>query len=100
MLEGRPPRRRDEVAIDKVLAEQHGLGEGDTIELAGRSLRIVGLTSETASWMAPIIFTTRESAAALRRRPDSATFFLVRAGGVAPTTLRGASRVRSRPSAC
>lgn len=88
MLEGRPPGRRDEVAIDKVLAEQHGLGQGDTLELAGHSLRIVGLTSETASWMAPLIFTTRESAATLRRRPDSATFFLVRGGDVAPATLR------------
>lgn len=88
MLEGRPPRRRNEVAIDQVMADQHGLSLGGTVELAGHSLRIVGLTSQTASWMAPLIFTTRGSAASLRRRPDTATFFLVRAGGVPPIALR------------
>jgi putative ABC transport system permease protein len=88
MLEGRPPARANEVAIDRVMSDQHGLGIGGHIELAGRSLRVVGLTDQTASWMAPLIFTTRETAAALRRRPTAATFFLLRSDGISPTVLR------------
>ncbi|MGB7588331.1 MAG: ABC transporter permease [Solirubrobacterales bacterium] len=88
MLDGRGPTRPDEVAIDRVMGEQHGIGLGDRLRLAGRSLRVVGLTDQTSSWMAPLVFTTRQAAAAMRRRPDAATFFLVRRGNVAPQTLR------------
>ncbi len=88
MLEGRPPAHRDEIAIDRVMSDQHDLGIGDHLELAGRSLRIVGLTDQTASWMAPIVFTTRETAAAAWGRPGAATFFLVRSNGIAPEVLR------------
>jgi putative ABC transport system permease protein len=88
MLEGRPPSRPDEVAIDRVMAEQHGLGIGDRLRLAGRLLRVSGLTDRTSSWMAPLVFTTREAAAAMRRRPRAATFFLVRGGRLAPDALR------------
>jgi putative ABC transport system permease protein len=88
MLEGRPPSRSDQVAIDRVMAEQHGIGLGDRLRLAGRSLRLVGLTDQTASWMAPLVFTTREAAAASRRRPRAATFFLVRGGRLTPNALR------------
>lgn len=87
MLDGRPPSRPREVAIDRVMADQHGLDLGHRLELAGRSLRIVGLTDQTASWMAPLVFTTRESAAAGRRRRGAGTFFLVRTGSVAPAVL-------------
>jgi putative ABC transport system permease protein len=53
MLEGRAPSGEREVAVDRVMAGQHELDLGDSLELAGRSLRVVGLTDETASWMAP-----------------------------------------------
>ena len=88
MLDGRPPSRPREVAIDRVMADQHGLDLGHRLELAGRSLRIVGLTDQTASWMAPLVFTTRESAAAAAAgAARAATFFLVRTGSVAPAVL-------------
>jgi putative ABC transport system permease protein len=88
MLEGHPPSGPHQVVIDRVMAEQHDLGIGDRLELQGRSLRIVGLTDQTASWMAPLVFTTRETAAAAWGRPRAATFFLVRSNGVAPDVLR------------
>lgn len=88
MLEGHPPSRSDQVAIDRVMAEQHGIGLGDRLRLAGRSLRVVGLTDHTASWMAPLVFTTRAAAATMRRLPHAATFFLVRGGRLAPEALR------------
>jgi putative ABC transport system permease protein len=88
MLDGAPPSQPNQVAIDRVMAEQQGLGIGDRLKLAGRSLRIVGLTDQTASWMAPLVFTTRETAAAQRRLPHAATFFLVRGGDLPPQALR------------
>lgn len=88
MLDGRPPSGPRQIAVDRVMAEQHGLGLGDRLRLAGRSLRVVGLTDRTASWMAPLVFTTRATAAAMRRRPGTATFFLLRGGRLAPSALR------------
>lgn len=88
MLEGRAPSGPREIAVDRVMADQHGLRIGERMELAGRQMRIVGLTDETASWMAPLVFTTRKAAAAGRRLPNAGTFFLARATGVTPQVLQ------------
>ena len=88
LSDGRAPSRAGEIALDRAMADDHGLAVGDSLEMGARRLRVVGLTGETASWMAPLVFTTRHSAARLRRLPGTATFFLVRADGVTAETLR------------
>jgi putative ABC transport system permease protein len=85
---GRAPRARGELMLDRVLAEEHGLEVGSTVEHRGTPLRIVGLSRGTTAWMTPLAFATRATLNALRRQPGTASFFLVRPEeGVSPDTL-------------
>ena len=77
MAEGRRPQRPGEIAVDSVMAEAHGLDLGDTVQVRGQPLRVVGLTDGTAAWMTPLIFVTRQTANALEGIGDSARFVLV-----------------------
>lgn len=94
MREGRAPRHPGEIALDRVMAEAHGLGRGDTVEVRGRRLRVVGLTDKTASWMTPIVFVTRREAAAMQGAAASASFVLVRGRGREPRALAEALQKR------
>ena len=79
MASGRPPVALDEIALDRVMADAHGLKVGDMVKIRDRHMRVVGLTDRTASWMTPLIFTTQRAANAIQRRGDTSTFYLVRA---------------------
>jgi putative ABC transport system permease protein len=57
------------------------------VTVRATDLRIVGLTDKTASWMTPIVFTTRAEAAAMQEAPDSASFILLRTDGTPPDDL-------------
>ena len=82
VADGRAPARPGEIAVDRIMAEAHGLGIGDELMLRGRDLRIVGLTGKTASWMTPLVFVTRREAASMQGAADSASFILVRGDGI------------------
>jgi putative ABC transport system permease protein len=62
---GRQVSADDEVVIDHTLADQHSIGLGDRIELLGASLRVVGLSAETRSWMSSFVFVSPATAATL-----------------------------------
>jgi putative ABC transport system permease protein len=87
MHTGRAPERSGEIAVDRVLADAHDLSPGDMVMVRGRDLEIVGLTDKTASWMTPIVFTTRAEAARMQDTPDSASFILLHTDGVSPGDL-------------
>lgn len=57
---GRAPVTSDEVAVDGLLADRHGLVVGDRLPVLGRPLRIVGLTTDTAMFMTPLVFLTHD----------------------------------------
>ena len=73
---GRPPNSFGELALDRVLAHEHGVRVGTTLRFGGRPLRIVGLTRGTSGFMTPLAFTTRRTANALNGQPATATFVL------------------------
>lgn len=77
LSEGRRPASLNELALDRVLASEHGLTIGSTLRFRGADLRIVGLSSGTSGFMTPLAFSTRETANALNELPDTATFLLV-----------------------
>jgi putative ABC transport system permease protein len=88
LTSGRPPRETDELVLDRVLASEHGLKIGSTLEYRGARLRVIGLSSGTSGFMMPLAFATREAVNAFSRRPGTANFFLVQPDrGVAPGTL-------------
>ena len=74
---GRAPRRLGELALDRVLADEHGLRIGSPLALRGTTFRIVGLTGGTSAWMTPLAFATLDAVNALDRAPRTATAFLV-----------------------
>ena len=92
MAEGRRPSQAGEIAVDRVMADAHGLDPGDMVRVRGRPLRVVGLTDGTAAWMTPLIFVTRETANALEGLGDSARFVLVRGAGGRSLAARIAGR--------
>jgi putative ABC transport system permease protein len=85
---GKVPQAGGELVLDRVLASEHGLRIGSTVEYRGARLRVVGLSSGTSGFMTPLAFTTRTTANALSRQPGTANFFLVRPEpGVTPIAL-------------
>jgi putative ABC transport system permease protein len=103
---GQAPVSDDEIAVDALFADQHGLRIGDRLPVLGHPMRVVGLTDETALFMTPLVFTTTESMDEMLRSPDTTGAVLVatddpaavaarlRAAGYTvrtPTQLRDAS---------
>jgi len=93
MHSGRRPAAIGEIAVDRVFADTHKIALGDRLAVRGRPLRVVGLTDQTAAWMAPLLFTTRAEANAASRRGDVASYIVVRGPG-SPQAL--AANLRSR----
>jgi putative ABC transport system permease protein len=77
MASGREPRRKREVVFDRVLAERHGLRIGDSVEVLGQDLTIVGLSNGTTSWMTSFIFVEKKEAEQLLLEPGATSFLLV-----------------------
>jgi putative ABC transport system permease protein len=90
---GRRPAGLGEIAVDRVLAHQHGIALGDRFAVRGQPLRVVGITDKTSAWMTPLLFTTRSEANALNDRGDVASYIVVRGPG-SPAAL--AARLRTR----
>ncbi len=88
LASGRTPRATGELVLDRVLATEHGLSIGSTLEHRGAGLRIVGLSSGTSGFMTPLAFALRETVNSLSRQPGTANFFLVRPDrGIPPEVL-------------
>lgn len=77
LAEGRAPRARGELVLDRVLADEHALKVGSTLHFRGAELKIVGLSRGTSGFMTPLAFTTRTTANVLNEQPQTATFLLV-----------------------
>lgn len=77
---GRRPRSgKAEIVIDLALARRNKMELNDRIELLGQRFKIVGLSRETASWMNPYVFMSRENAAQLLKAPEAISLVLVKA---------------------
>lgn len=74
---GRPPQDDDEVVLDWVMAEQHGLGLGDEIDILDEPFTVVGLSDSTNSWMASFFFIEKETAERLLLTPGATSFLLL-----------------------
>jgi putative ABC transport system permease protein len=79
MAAGRGPEADDEIVLDAVMAEDHGLQIGDSITIADEDFEIVGLSAETSSCMANFFFIKKEAAEDLLLTPGMTSFLLIRA---------------------
>lgn len=89
LAKGRAPAADDEVVLDRVLAGRHSIRVGDTIEIAGRPLKVVGLSGGTSGWPGSLVFARSSLFQSLALAPPgSATFAIVTpAPGVKPADL-------------
>jgi putative ABC transport system permease protein len=89
--EGRAPTNADEVALDALFADEHGLGLGDRLPMFGHQMRVVGLTEGTAMFMTPLLFTTTDAMTGMLGAGDTTGAVLVGTDnpGVVAGRLRG-----------
>jgi len=88
LASGRAQSGGAELVLDRVLASEHGLEIGSTLEYRGATLRIVGLSRGTSGFMTPLVFAPRATVNDLSRQPGTASFFLVRPDpGIEPEEL-------------
>jgi putative ABC transport system permease protein len=66
-----------EAIIDRGVAEQSGIGLGDTVEILGQEFTIVGLSEGTASLTNSVAFIARADFARLRGDAATASYILV-----------------------
>lgn len=74
---GRAPAADDELVLDSQLADQRGIGVGDTFVLMGQTFRVVGLSLGTRTWMASYLFIRLPVAQRLFGVPGTASMVLI-----------------------
>ncbi len=85
---GRQPLTDDEVVVDSVLADRHSLKIGNSFEVGGQTLTIVGLSNETASWTGSYAFARKTTVESIVLAPGGASMLLVTAAaGTTPAEL-------------
>jgi putative ABC transport system permease protein len=78
LVRGREPAADDEVVVDRVLANRHDFKVGDSFEIGGHRLKVVGLSNETSSWTGSFVFARKAFVESLALAPPgAATFVLV-----------------------
>ncbi len=75
--QGREPQADDEVVLDRVLAARHDFKVGDTFNVAGRQLKVVGLSSGTTSFTGSYVFAQKGLVDSLVLTPGAASMLLV-----------------------
>lgn len=78
---GRQPAAADEVVFDQVLAQRHGIMQGDRVAILDRTFRVSGLSSGTTSWMTSFVFVRTSAMETVLRTPGATSFLLVQPAG-------------------
>lgn len=88
LSDGRQPAADDEIVLDRVLADRHTVAVGDTFEIGGLSLKVVGLSNKTSSLIGSYAFARKSLVESLTRAPGAASIVLVTpAPGTRPAEL-------------
>ena len=96
LVDGREPRADDEMVLDRVLAQQHGIAPGDKLPVLNRTFTVVGLSAGTSTWMMSFAFVPKTAAESLLLSPGATGFLLVTpANGISSETIR--DRLSSLP---
>src|SRR5439155_25332877 len=85
LVDGREPRADNEM----VLAQQHGIVPGETLDVLNRTFTVVGLSAGTSTWMTSFAFVRKTAVESLRLSPGATGFLLVTpADGTSANTIR------------
>ncbi len=89
LVDGREPRADNEMVLDRVLAQQHGIAPGDTLPVLNRTFTVVGLSAGTSTWMTSFAFVRKTAAESLLLAPGATGFLLVTpANDISAETVR------------
>ncbi|WP_115789489.1 ABC transporter permease [Arthrobacter silvisoli] len=77
VVEGKPVPGKGEIIIDRVVARSENLRIGDSIPLAGRTLKVAGYSEGGYILSFSFAFTTKEDAESILQLPGATNFFLV-----------------------
>lgn len=77
MKDGRFPKTNNEVVLDWVMATDHDITIGDTINILDDQFTVVGLSEGTNSWMASFFFVNKQAAERLLLAPGVTSFLLL-----------------------
>jgi putative ABC transport system permease protein len=88
IAEGASSPRPGEAIIDRLVAEESGVRVGDTVQILGRELTLVGLAEGTVNLVNSIAFIALEDFASVRGGAPVVSYVLVKAApGESPTAL-------------
>jgi putative ABC transport system permease protein len=79
VVEGTAVPSAGEIIIDRVVADSEGIRIGDTLDLAGHTLKVAGFSAGGYVLATSFAFTTPADAEAILQLPGSTNFFLVTA---------------------
>jgi putative ABC transport system permease protein len=86
---GREPTADDEVVVDRVLADQHGVVVGSRLKILDGEFTVVGLSNGTSLWIGSYVFARADAVQALLRAPGVwSAIFVTPAAGVSDDEIR------------
>ena len=98
LVEGNEPRKDDQVVVDRILAQRHGIVIGNKFDILDKEFTVVGFSEGTTSWMTSFLFVRKTAAESLLRTPDATSFLLLTPSDrLAPEELR--ARLKDVPGA-
>jgi putative ABC transport system permease protein len=87
--DGREPTADDEVVMDRVLANQHGIALGSRVKILDGEFTVVGLSNGTSLWIGSYVFARAEAVQTLLRAPGAwSAIFVTPAAGVSDDEIR------------
>lgn len=97
LAKGREPATDNEIVVDRALADRHHLHVGDSFDVKGHQLTVVGLSNETSTFTGAYVFGRMALLEALTLAPGGASYVLVSpASGTARNDL--IASLRSLPA--
>ena len=84
---GRTPQADDEITVGALVARRHGIEVGDTLDVMGQPLRVVG-TSDSTGFMLDYVFATHRAVDALLGSTGQTSFIMVRASDPSSVAAR------------
>jgi putative ABC transport system permease protein len=79
IVEGRTVRRDDEIVLDRAFARKFGFRTGDSVDLQGRALKVVGISTGTNAFVIQYAFVTLALAQKIVGFPGIVSGFMVSA---------------------
>jgi putative ABC transport system permease protein len=87
LAKGREPQADNEIVLDRALANRHDIGVGDSFNIKGQQLTVVGLSNETSAFTGAYAFARQSFVEKLTLSPGATYAFVTQAAGTSRSDL-------------